>query len=380
MREIVSKSGTDQLYTFDKRRFLLSLTKNPLTGLAIALLTTLSFVGLGFLDGYSVQSIIGFIIVAWLSAENGGNDVSKGIAPLVSSGAAGKSAAILYGAVVTAIGGILSIYISTKLLKLFTSGLIGADYAVTGSMAMMIAAGATLWVALATRFAWPVSTTHAIIGSILTVGFLSYGLPSVLWGNLVQKAVVPLLFGPVVGLGIAWLLSYGIRWVRLPRNVGKPLMWLSSGSICLVRSINDTPKIVSIALMAAAIGIGDSGQGSGSMFPLFLLITLAMAIGSMVKGFAVTELLSRKVTQLDEKSSLSALFTTTFLVIFASKLGLPVSTTHVSSSAIIGSNLNKGARSVNWKVVRDVALSWVVTIPGAGILAAVAYFIIEILL
>jgi PiT family inorganic phosphate transporter len=105
---------------------------------------------------------------------------------------------------------------------------------------------------------------------------------------------------------------------------------------------------------------------------------LCMGIGSLIKGFAVTELLAQKVTTLDNNSGLSSLLTTSFLVMFASKIGLPVSTTHVSSSAIIGSNLHKGSDPVNWSVVRDIVLSWVVTIPGSGILSALFYSIMSI--
>lgn len=349
---------------------------NLIAGLSIAVITTLLFITLGLLKGFSIQSVIGFIVVAWLAVENGGNDVSKGIAPLLASGAANKQTALIYGAGVTIIGGILSIFISMKLLKLFTTGLIGSHFPITGNMALMIAVGTALWVALATRFALPVSTTHAIMGSILTVGSLSYGLSSILWGNLVEKVVMPLLLGPLVGLVIAWLLTYVVKYVRLPKQAGKILIWLSSGAICFVRSLNDVPKIVSIAVMAALIGI--DGAEMNTLFSLFLLITVAMGIGSLVKGAAVTELLSQKVTNLDDKSSLSSLLTTSLLVMFASKLGLPVSTTHVSSSAIIGSNLHSGVKSVNWVVVRHIVLSWIVTVPGAGLLAAAAFMLYRI--
>ncbi|MGN4709639.1 inorganic phosphate transporter [Bacillus cereus group sp. MYBK222-1] len=99
-----------------------------------------------------------------------------------------------------------------------------------------------------------------------------------------------------------------------------------------------------------------------------------------MKGLAVTNLLARKVTKLDENSSLSSVITTTCLVMSSSQLGLPVSTTHVSTSAIIGAGMKQGAKTINWSVIRDIILSWIVTLPGAGIIAVVVYYILSIII
>ncbi|WP_217620840.1 inorganic phosphate transporter, partial [Bacillus sp. GbtcB13] len=86
-------------------------------------------------------------------------------------------------------------------------GLMNSSYQLSATMALAMAIGATLWVALATKFSLPVSTTHAIIGAVILVACISHGVSSVLWGNLVSKIVLPLLLSPVLGLGVAWILN-----------------------------------------------------------------------------------------------------------------------------------------------------------------------------
>lgn len=353
---------------------LLSFTKNPLSGLVIAIMVTLPFILFGSFKGFSLQSIAGIILIAWLAAENGGNDVSKGIAPLVASGTKDITA-LIYGSIVTAVGSMVSIFFSVKLLKLFTEGLIQSNFTVTSMLALAMVTGATLWVALATRFSLPVSTTHAIIGSVIFVGCIAFGFSSVMWSNLGNKVVLPLLLSPVLGLSISWILTFFINRISLPDKAGKFITWISSGAICFVRSVNDTPKIVALSALVAMITIHTDNLLS--LIPLFLLVTIAMGVGSLIKGLAVTQLLARKVTKLDDRSSLASVLATTALVMSSSQLGLPVSTTHVSTTAIIGAGLQNKNNSINWSVVKDMALSWIITLPGAGVIALIAYAILK---
>ena len=103
---------------------------------------------------------------------------------------------------------------------------------------------------------------------------------------------------------------------------------------------------------------------------------MAMGLGSYLGGLRVTEVLAEKVTSMDHAEGLSANLTTSSLVLVSATMGLPVSTTHVSSSAIIGIGLVKGVTAVRWRTVRDMVLAWIVTLPAAGLLAWLAYFLL----
>ncbi|OZT10693.1 phosphate transporter [Priestia aryabhattai] len=357
----------------------LNIGTNPLTGLIIAILTVAFFVITDVVPSGSFLTFIGLCIVAWLAVENGGNDVSKGVSSLVASGYANPFTAIIYGVVMTVIGGVCSFFLASKLVHLFTEGLMNSEYHLSGIMALSMALGATLWVALATKFSLPVSTTHAIIGAVILVACISHGVSSVLWGNLASKIVLPLLLSPVLGLWIAWFINLFIDKLNINSKVGRGIAWASSGLICFVRSVNDTPKIVAIVLLISALN-GSQEQGNILPFSFFVLITVAMSLGSLIKGLPVTELLARKVTKLDENSSLSAVLTTTSLVMASSQFGLPASTTHVSTSSIIGAGLKHGRKGINLGVIKDIVLSWIVTLPGAGIIALCFYYILSLVL
>jgi PiT family inorganic phosphate transporter len=128
--------------------------------------------------------------------------------------------------------------------------------------------------------------------------------------------------------------------------------------------MNDTPKILAIGAAAgASVGVGAHW--------LFLLAALAMGAGSFLAGRRVTETLAQKVTRIAPDDGFAANLVTSALVGLASFLTLPVSTTHVSSGAILGIGLHR--KDVRWRVVRDIVLAWIVTLPVAGVIASVAY-------
>ena len=141
------------------------------------------------------------------------------------------------------------------------------------------------------------------------------------------------------------------------------LHWGSSALTSFARGLNDTPKIVALGILAAAT-VGISG------FPFYLAIAVAMGVGSLIAGFRVTETLARKVTPMSPGEGFAANLVTTLLVGAASLAALPVSTTHVSSSAIIGIGLHRGAESIRWRTVRDMLLAWLVTLPVSALVSA----------
>ena len=151
---------------------------------------------------------------------------------------------------------------------------------------------------------------------------------------------------------------------------------LDGSAAVSARGLNDTPKIVALGVAFYLITTGNPKYQTP--FWLFALVALGMGLGSFVGGLKVTKTLAEKVTKMDHTEGFSANVVTAFLVAYASNLGLPVSTTHVSSAAIIGIGVRRGVKSVRWKVVRDMALAWVVTLPAAGLLGIVAYLLLRV--
>lgn len=353
------------------------------------------------------------VAVLGLAFWNGANDVSKGVATLAGSGVTRIRTAIVWGALWTATGGVVAAFAASGLARAFSgSGLISA-MPDGHSLLLSVAAGALLWVALATRTGLPVSTTHAITGALLGAGVSAAGWTGIAWHVLLTKFAAPLVLSPFVALAIVFLLIPVIRvtfqglqqhCVCLEREVALPvtsgnaaayahgtavvtgttaecesslatvarlnlmdgLHWLTAGATSFARGLNDAPKILGLGVAAnASLGIPHAGG--------FLLVASAMLLGSLVAGLRVTKTLAERVTTMTPSEGFAANLVTSALVILASRFALPVSTTHVSSGAIIGLGLKRGTRGIHWKTVRDMLGAWAITLPVSALLAALVY-------
>lgn len=371
-------------------------------------------------------SLLAFFLVLVLAFANGTNDVSKAIATLVGSGVTNYGQAILWGTVWTVVGAGISVFVATAMVKTFSSGLIEPGIAIPPILALSVLIGAMCWILFASRTGLPVSTTHALAGAIVGGGLVAFGNHGLIWSAIAGKIALPLLLSPILAFGLSLLIHPGIRVLArrwegaclclmptaralvavdaqgMTRTLiqtstfGRPVLdvpvqcdraglsglsvgldsihWLSSGLASLARGTNDTPKIVAMLLLGG-VAAGESSPNVPAA--AFIGVTLAMGLGSYWGGLRVTEVLAEKVTKMDHAEGLSANLTTSSLVLVSATLGLPVSTTHVSSSSIIGIGLLKGLQAVRWTTVRDMVLAWLVTLPAAGLLASLAYVILS---
>jgi len=363
-----------------------------------------------------------FTLVLALAYANGTNDVSKAIATLVGSGVTDYRTAILWGTIWTTVGAAVSGIVAGAMLNTFSTGLIQPGIAAPPALAGAVLFGAIAWVLVASRTGLPVSTTHALTGALVGAGLVAIGSDALTWSAITKKIALPLLLSPVLALSLSLVLHPVIRFIAgrwegtclcvMPESralvtidergntrtlfqasaLGEPVVavpsqcdraglrgvtigldtihWISSGLTSLARGINDAPKILAMLLLGGALA---SWPSEIMKVAAFAGAALAMGLGSFIGGYRVTEVLAEKVTRMDHVEGLSANVTTSALVLVTATMGLPVSTTHVSSSAIIGIGILKGLKAVRWTTVRDMVLAWVVTLPVAGILSALAY-------
>jgi len=361
------------------------------------------------------------LILLLVAFFNGTNDVSKGVATMVGSELSSYRGALLWGTIWTIAGGITAFFVASALLKVFSTGMLSSDVALTVNFSIAVGVGVFSWVLLSSRLGMPVSTTHSIVGAVCGPVLLTFGPSKILWESLGYKIIVPLLLSPFIALvltAVIYRAGYGILSklskrclclgpVRISccgvagnghlatascaadplvlkaagvsecnEDLASPVTlhfndiahWLSSGLISFARGMNDTPKIVAIMFTTAAFVDTNSR-------PFFFLVVIAMALGGYFKGRKVTDTLSKKITNMDRNDSVIANLCTAVIVVFASRFGMPVSTTHVSSSAIIGIGLRRNARAINKRVVYEMLLAWGVTLPVAGAISAVVYLV-----
>ena len=350
-------------------------------------------------------SVVLIALTLVVAFANGANDVSKGIATLVGSGVSNYRRAIAWGSLCTVIGGLTAAFASQGLVATFSGKGIVAQATGSPAFFLSIAFGAIAWLAIATRTGMPVSTTHSLTGALVGAGIVQMGVHGLIWRALLGKIALPLVASPLIAFALLLLLLPMLRPLiarfdrycvcveqavaTTPEGVafrdGMPVVevgstgscstavarvnaidflhWISSGATSFFRGLNDTPKILALGVAAAlTAGIGQ--------LPLYGLVALAMGAGSLVAGVRVTRTLAEKVTPITPSNGLAANLVTSILVAAASRFALPVSTTQVSSGAIIGIGLRTG--DVRWKTVGEILLAWVITLPASALLAMAA--------
>lgn len=343
------------------------------------------------------------LMLAWV---NGANDVSKGVATLVGSGLCDARRAIRWGTLFTVLGGLTGILWGGVLAANFSTGFLAPDYRPDMAFMAGAIAGAFGWVGLATRFGWPVSTTHALLGGIVGAALIAMGPESLRVAAITNKALAPLLLSPLIAILLCWLLLRASRWVtkRLPawrpgccaedewradpfvcaepRQAGRSrrqrllpaLHWLSAGATSFARGLNDVPKMAAFLILLLA---GTSLAPRDGWIVAIALVSLAMGVGSLWAGRRVARVLAHGVTRMDSGQGLTANIGTALLVLAASPLGLPVSTTHVSTGALMGIRIADRAAPAQADALRAILLAWIVTLPVAALFAASATFFVR---
>jgi inorganic phosphate transporter, PiT family len=363
----------------------------------------------------------------FLAYSNGANDNFKGVATLLGSGTTNYKKAIWWATVTTFIGSVCSIFLAETLVKNFSGkGLVPDAIIASPYFLLAVALGAGLTVILATLTGFPISTTHSLTGALIGSGLVAAG-SQVNFVKLGGSFFAPLLLSPVIAVALSivvYTIAHAIRlrsgatkeWcicvggaetcvlVTEPRSffassamtlpsiaiatkenckqryagkmtgIGLPLQKLldaahffSAGSVSFARGLNDTPKLVALLLIVHALSIRWG----------MLAVAVGMAVGGLLNARKVAIMMSKKITPMTPSQGFTGNIVTAGMVIFASRLGMPVSTTHVSCGSLFGIGLI--TRQANVRVISQILMSWVLTLPVAAILSATTYWLLTVL-
>lgn len=360
------------------------------------------------------------IAVACLAYANGANDNYKGVATLFGSGTTTYRRALTLATLATLLGSLTAMAMAETLLKSFSGkGLVNVELASTAEYGAAVALGAGLTVLLATRVGMPISTTHSLIGALVGSGWAAGS--AINYHKLGSGFVIPLLLSPIIAIAAA-LLIYPLlshvrkRWgitsetclcvgsetvevlpaacqiVALERaeqlsiqlgdvvtcesryqgqmlginseTAVDRLHYLSAGMVSFARGLNDTPKIAALLLLAPALGrIGSTA-----------IVGLLIAAGGLFSARRVAETMSQKITTMNHGQGFTGNLITSMVVIGASRLGLPVSTTHVSCGSLFGIGTVTG--QARWSMIGKILGAWVITLPLGALLGAICYGLI----
>jgi PiT family inorganic phosphate transporter len=311
-----------------------------------------------------------FIAVCCVAFTNGANANFKGVASLYGSGTSSLRTAAIWGTVTTFAGSITALFLAGGLILAFGGrGVVSDALVASPEFLCSVAIGGAATSFLATRFGFPVSTTHALVGALLGAGIAGSGEVRVLpLGNVF---LYPLFFSPIVAAVLGAFAYLILRGVRLAPSQRTPtldvLHFLSAGAASFARGLNDTPKIVAPMLIVPGLHVDWA----------FLIVAAAIALGGLLDIRNVAETLGKKVTDMNPGQGFAACLVTAVLVTTASLHAMPVSTTHVSVGSLSGMGAMSGR--AHWRKVGEILLAWVCTVPCGAILAALAYLLIGLL-
>lgn len=311
---------------------------------------------------------------------NGFHDAANAIATVVSTKVLSPRVAVMYGAVLNLIGAMLGTEVASTIGK----GIVDASV-VTTEVLIFTLLGAIIWNLITWYLALPTSSSHALIGSLCGVtvfatgsSFFHLGWQSIQWGGLYKKVVVPMFTSPILGFLIGYLIMLGIIWAvhkialsTVNRGSSK-LQILSAGFMALSHGSNDAQKSMGIIALAIATYYGTAFE-----VPLWVKIScaVAMGLGTLSGGWKIIRTLGTKMIKLQPIHGFAAETTAGGLILFASHFGIPVSTTQVISSSIMGVGATRRLSAVKWGVVGNIVWAWVLTLPLTFLLSGSLYWI-----
>ena len=295
---------------------------------------------------------------------NGFHDAANAIATVVSTRVLRPTTAVAFGAILNFIGALLGTEVAATIGK----GLVDPE-AITMITVLCTVIAAITWNLITWYKGLPTSSSHALIGSLLGATYFSgtAGLENIHLDKVLEKVVIPMITSPVLGIIIGFSFMTVLIWMfwrtklpKLNRRFGR-LQILSAGFMALSHGHNDAQKSMGIIALAMVL----TYPGEEFTVPLWVILTcaIAMGLGTLSGGWRIIRTLGSKMIKLQPIHGFAAETTASIIISGASQLGIPVSTTQVISSSILGVGATRRFSAVRWGIVGNILWAWVLTLP-----------------
>ena len=325
--------------------------------------------------GLAIGAIIAALVFDFL---NGFHDAANSIATVVGTRVLRPLQAVTMAAVANLTGPFLfGVAVATTIGK----GIIDPHF-VTLDIVIGALAGAIVWDIITWLVGLPTSSSHALVGGLIGAGITGVGTNAIIFGGL-QTVVTGIIISPIVGLAIAFLLATLLMTIfakRSPANVNSifgRLQLVSSTYFSLTHGANDGQKTMGIiALILLTQGVITKFE-----VPYYVIVmaAIAMSAGTFFGGWRIVKTMAVKITQLKPYQGFAAETGGATILAALAWLGIPASTTHAISGAIMGAGAVKRVSAVRWGVGKRIVWAWIITIPASAAVACVATLIIKVL-
>jgi PiT family inorganic phosphate transporter len=326
-----------------------------------------------------VDTILLFIVVAvalGFDFTNGFHDTANAVATSVSTRALSPRAAVAVAAVANVVGA----FATTAVAKTVGKGLIDTNLA-TEKTVLAALIGAIAWNLFTWWFGLPSSSSHALIGGLIGAALAQSGSNGVQWGGLKDKVLIPSLVSPVVGFLLAAALLLAIYWVFVRVTPGmanrgfRGAQLVSGTFVAFTHGANDAQKTMGVI----ALALYTNGTIDHFYIPFWVIAAAGIAIGAgtYTGGWRIMRTLGQRVFKMEPPSGFAAQMSTAAVLYTTARIGFPVSTTHVITGSVMGAGAMQKFSAVRWGVAGNIVVAWILTIPAAGLMAALFYWPVQ---
>lgn len=321
--------------------------------------------------------IVIVVIVTALAFDftNGFHDTANAMATSIATGALRPKVAVTIAGVLNLVGAFLSVEVA----KTISSGLVD-EVRITPVVIFAGLVGAILWNLATWLLGLPSSSSHALFGGLIGAVWVAAGADAVKFGAVFSKVILPAVLSPLVAGVIALAatyLAYRITARAAERTVGhgfKIGQIVSASMVALAHGTNDAQKtmgIITLTLITAGALPPDAGP------PVWVILAagLAIALGTYIGGWRIIQTLGKRVSEIQTPQGFAAETSSAVLILASSHLGFALSTTQVATGSIFGAGAGRRLASVQWGVAGQMAIAWLLTLPAAAAVGAVAAWV-----
>jgi PiT family inorganic phosphate transporter len=328
------------------------------------------------MDPVEVSTTLVLLVTLALAFDfmNGFHDAANSIATVVSTGVLKPWQAVLWAAFFN-VAAVFVFHLSVA--ATVGKGIVDPEF-VDSHVIFAALVGAIGWNLITWYYGIPSSSSHALIGGLIGAGLATAGVEPLLWPGIFKTAAF-IFIAPLLGMALGALIMLIISWLAVkqtPRRVDKffrRVQLLSSATYSLGHGGNDAQKTMGIIwLLLIANGITTADH-----LPTWVVVScfLAIGFGTMCGGWRIVKTMGQRITKIKPPGGFSAEAAGSITLFLATHFGIPVSTTHTITGAIIGVGTTRGTSAVRWGVAGNIVIAWIVTIPASAAIAAIAWWI-----
>jgi PiT family inorganic phosphate transporter len=322
------------------------------------------------------SDVILVIVVATALAfdfTNGFHDTANVVATSISTGAARPSVAIGVASLLNFVGAFISISVAATV----ANDVVNAEV-ITPTIVFAGLIGAIAWNLITWSAGLPSSSSHALIGGVVGSAVAAAGFHAVLADGLVGKVLIPAIIAPILAFGVAGLsigIVYRVVGMQRPGIVSRGFKHgqvVSGGLLALAHGTNDAQKTMGVITLAL---IANGSLAANSNPPLWVIASsaAAIALGTYSGGWRIIKTTGTRIIKMDAAQGFSAQGAGAAVILASTHFGFPLSTTHVINGGVMGAGAAKRFSAVRWGVAGNIVFAWVLTLPAAALIGALAY-------